>query len=611
MYKIILSAALLLGGCATVAVEKTSTQSAIAEQRADILSAGRLSTTAVRILTQSDLTFDDCEREPLPCITRLEANKKNFSEIDRLDALTELWLARALQLDKKPNPEAVLNAYLNVSRHAYARLFVAQSPQSNVDHFDSQRLKIRDFYNMSAQRIGELYYQAYSADPTFAAQPYMKNVRVVAPIDLTSQPAPSQLISTADINFKDLRVRQRQEGVGAPFVAVFPSVSRGNDAIVNPGYVGVTAVFDYAGRTVDDVLAAPQANLEVIRSTELNVRHKKVAVAADFSAPIALWMSNSQFYRNAIKGLVSSKDSMTEPKLYMLEPFDPKRRVLVLLHGLASSPETWLNVANELMGDAQIRQGYQIWLVAYPTQLAVPINRTHIQQLINTTVQQFDPAQSSFASQHLVLAGHSMGGVISRLLVSDSGERFFKLFTAGGADLTEKERAQLKPAQPYLEFKAMPNVRRAIFVSAPHRGAPLAGKWYTQWIGSLVKLPVKAVSGVTKGMVGIGRVMTGRNLSNEAAQNPLSSISSLSDQDPWTLLAKDLPIVSHVVTHSIIGRVDESVALLDSSDGVVPYRSAHLDGTRSELLIKSDHFALDRPSTWTEIKRILHEELKP
>ena len=130
-------------------------------------------------------------------------------------------------------------------------------------------------------------------------------------------------------------------------------------------------------------------------------------------------------------------------------------------------------------------------------------------------------------------------------------------------------------------------------------------------MGSLVKLPVKAVSGVTKGMVGIGRVMTGRNLSNEATQNPLSSISSLSDQNPWTLMAKDLPMSANVATHSIIGRVDESVALLDSSDGVVPYRSAHLDGTRSELLIKSDHFALDRPSTWTEIKRILHEELKP
>ncbi len=606
-----------LSGCTSISVERTSTQQTIAEQRSDILSAGRLSSTSVGILTQSGLLFGECERAPLPCIAHINANKQSLNEINRLDVLTELWLVRALQIDKKspvvtPQTEEVMNAYLNASRYAYARLFVATPKQTDVDNFDSQRLKIRDFYNVSAQRMGQLYDQAYKTDPTFAQQPYMKNIHIVSDVDAPEQSALTELTSTVEISFKTLRVRHRQEGIGAPFVAVFPSPSQENNAIINPGYVGVSAVFDYAGSSVDEVLHAPQSTLKVVRTNSTNtvvIRDKKVAVASDFSAPIALWMSHNQFYRNALKGLISSKHSLPEPKLYMLEPFDPKRRVLILLHGLASSPETWLNVSNELMADEQIRQGYQTWLVAYPTQLTIPINRAHIQQLIQTTLQKVDPAQTSFANQHVVLAGHSMGGVISRLLVSDSGQRFWSLITDGGTDLTPEERTQLAPVQPYLEFKPMPNVRRVIFVSSPHAGAPIARKWYTRWVGSLLKLPAHSIKGISQGMANISHVMMGRRSSGQMPKNPLSSITSLSDQDAWTRLAKDLPIAPNVVTHSIIGRENESITLLNSSDGVVPYRSAHLEGTKSELVIHSGHSALDQPEAWIEIKRILHEEL--
>jgi hypothetical protein len=68
----------------------------------------------------------------------------------------------------------------------------------------------------------------------------------------------------------------------------------------------------------------------------------------------------------------------------------------------------------------------------------------------------------------------------------------------------------------------------------------------------------------------------------------------------------DLPI--KVPFHSIIGNrgIDKGV---DSSDGVVPYRSAHLEGAESEKIVPAGHDLISNSVTVAEIKRILEENV--
>jgi hypothetical protein len=63
------------------------------------------------------------------------------------------------------------------------------------------------------------------------------------------------------------------------------------------------------------------------------------------------------------------------------------------------------------------------------------------------------------------------------------------------------------------------------------------------------------------------------------------------------------------VYHSIIGREAEGEPLESSSDGVVPYASAHLDGAESECVVRGDHGCQDSPETIREIRRILYLHL--
>jgi hypothetical protein len=47
----------------------------------------------------------------------------------------------------------------------------------------------------------------------------------------------------------------------------------------------------------------------------------------------------------------------------------------------------------------------------------------------------------------------------------------------------------------------------------------------------------------------------------------------------------------------------------ESSDGIVPYWSSHMDGARSERVIPSGHWSHLHPLGMSEIKRILVEHL--
>ncbi len=43
------------------------------------------------------------------------------------------------------------------------------------------------------------------------------------------------------------------------------------------------------------------------------------------------------------------------PHLYMLEPYNPNKKVIGFIHGLASSPEAWVSLTNDIMGDQELR----------------------------------------------------------------------------------------------------------------------------------------------------------------------------------------------------------------------------------------------------------------
>ena len=136
-------------------------------------------------------------------------------------------------------------------------------------------------------------------------------------------------------------------------------------------------------------------------------------------------------------------------------------------------------------------------------------------------------------------------------------------------------------------------VERIIFISTPHRGSGMADWSLTTWFTKFIHLPSKLTSAAV-------------DLIPTLLTNPehYTSISRLSPSNPLYKALEKLPI--QAPHHSIIGdrgRGDTP----NSSDGVVPYWSSHLDSAESEVIVPDDHGSFDDPAAIAEIKRILEK----
>jgi hypothetical protein len=194
-----------------------------------------------------------------------------------------------------------------------------------------------------------------------------------------------------------------------------------------------------------------------------------------------------------------------------------------------------------------------------------------------------------------------MGGVIARLLVSSSGDKLWSIIRERPNLSRQQQQKLRRRLAPYLQFEPMPQVTRAVFLAAPHRGTPAARWRLARWIGSLIRLPLTLLEESKN----IADAVQGKNAEPGAPARIPTSIDNLSNEDPFIQASSKLPISPTVHYHTIVGVYKPKGALAESDDGVVPYTSAHLDGADSELAVPSWHDVQETPQAIMELRRIL------
>lgn len=615
-----LLAALLLPGCAAVSVSSISPKDYLAERRGDVLTTGRLSTTAQEVLRV--IGIDDCRERQDACRQTL-AQAAGITEEQRLSALSELWLEVALAAGRAPaapvpaRQDPVLDAWLEAARHAWAYLFFTDR-RPGERAFEDRQTQVRDYYNYAVEQTVTRLFQAHWRERAAVARSAGTTGLDLGDWHLSSRiegfmlahnvPLPEELVTASSLRFSGLRNTYRRDGFGAPLVAVMPPPA---DAAPVPyaemPYPSITALLVFEGRTLQEVLHTRRVDIRLYdpyRTQQIDLAGVQAPLAANFTAGYGLWLARSGFAKQALRTLFGLSDGIVQPQVQLMQPYDPGRGIVVMLHGLASSPEAWVNVANEVLGDETLRQHYQIWQVYYPTNAPLVLNRHAIEQALAQTLAHFDPQGMAPASRNMVLIGHSMGGVLARLLVSDSGRAIWSVLPDELKSRETADPALQRELGAYLEFHPMPQVTRAIFIAAPHRGTSFAENRLSRRIANLVTLPLAMLD-----QVGDLTRLVPSGIGKEPLRIP-NSIDNLSDLDPFVRAAAQLPVSPRVRYHSIIGRERPEDALLQSSDGVVPYASAHLDGALSEKVITSRHSVQETPQAILEIRRILREQLQ-
>lgn len=645
-----LTGAIALHGCQVVSVKQQAFNVTISNERDSILTRDKISEASLNILSMTGREAKICSNDPTSCLSDIEQipqipNEQFFS------TASELYLAKAMSLEKssecksKITQDKVLSAKqeekLNAQnsciqqemqmldrsiRYSYAYLFKTERhPDQRI--FDNRQVQVRDFYN---QAIAKLIMLSSTQKPantansgfTVASNQYITDFSRFP--ELKDQKV-EDFISSYNLNFSGLRSINRRDGFGSEFVTVLakPKMSEENKYILDPlnykfkdgvnpnihspEYLATTISIEPAANTsLKSLLTNAPLYIKVTdpyQFDQLQVESKAYPLAANFSAPYGLWLASTNLGKAAYLSLIDRDQQLTMPHLYMLEPYNPNKKVIVLVHGLASSPEAWIRLTNDIMGDAVLREHYQVWQVFYSTNMPMLESRYQIYAITQQAFGQLDPKAP--AAQNAVLIGHSMGGVISRLLVSnaDISKQAFKIF---------KQRQLAQPKNiPFivdrLKMKSINNFDRAVFLASPHRGTAYADLWFTRVARKVIRLPGAFLGAVADSLQGdIDPKDFVKHIDNGLIQN---GPSDLSYKSKFMELTQGIMPKAKLPYHSVMGNSTNSTDPNIMTDGIVPYKSAHLDGAVSEKIIQGGHSIQETPEAVLELRRILRQHL--
>jgi pimeloyl-ACP methyl ester carboxylesterase len=370
-------------------------------------------------------------------------------------------------------------------------------------------------------------------------------------------------------------------------------------------YLPVTAVLDFpaSGST------APRP--AQLRLVDPHIPPEKVpglkgqVLSANYTAAARLSLAREAFLKSAWLGLLWPGLHLEESGLFLLEPYRPDKIPVVLVHGLYSSPATWLEMASAIQADPALSRRFQLWYFIYPTGMPIPGSAHQLRTSLNDAVERLDPGLQQPTSHEMVLIGHSMGGILSRLQTTESGDLFWTNFFSKPVEKLNVRDSIRRDLKESFFFDRLPCVSRVIFIATPHRGSGLADLWLSRWFVRLIHLPATTVQTASELLT--MNVDAIRPDLLKYQKLGLTSVESLSPGNPLYRAMEQRPIP--VPFHSIIANRGNS-GTNPTSDGVVPYDSAHLTNAQSELIIPAGHACTDSRAAISEVKRILHVHLE-
>ncbi len=608
-------AALLLCGCAKIGVTPYPMDLRLKQLSATAFNTGSPSERTMLVLKQRDMAAS-WRSDIRSAILVLDADYRAEPERETLFALMELCYVGARMQASNSHEQAAFQLTCAVYAHDF--LFDPDlEPRPSL--FDPASRQACEFYNRSLAALMLNYRARHFKVAEGTRLPLINGV-----LELTGRKSelawtPSEydnFFVSYEFKVKGLDEEYGSSGLGVPMITqrtppqdgarqawerYLPKIRQTFPATV---YLRIAPGFQ-TGATGGKVRKAGIELYDPVKTSEILVEGRHVPLETDLTTPLAYMMEVNSPPQGLI-GLLKPEEWNESQGLHMLQPYEKDKIPVVFVHGLMSSPITWLPMLNNLMGDPRLRERYQFWFFMYPTGNPVLYSASLLRGSLDEARSIFDPAGNDPAFNKMVVVGHSMGGLLSRTLIQDSGSVLWDEISKTPPEdlgLDPKEAALIRDV---FFFSPKPYVSRVIFMATPHRGSSLATSPIGAFGAYLVTLPFNLVKSAFSIVGKIGRTDEAGAASRMAAKlgRLPTGIDGLSPDNPALIAGSRFPMMRPF--HSIIGD-NVKAGKTDGTDGIVPYASSHMDGARSEVVVYSGHSVQDRQPSIREVRRILLE----
>ncbi|WP_390620913.1 esterase/lipase family protein [Novipirellula galeiformis] len=563
---------------------------------------------------------DQYTQDHQKCFEQIRQAITHSPDSELVYALSELSYVEGKKAERSGDLLHALNHYGIALTNSYDYLF-SEDLQITRNAFDPQFRAACDLYNESLEDTLRILCSEHRIEPGSTYTISTPDREFIVRTEMRGKWKPEEFDRyefVSDFDIETLNNRHTTYGLGVPLIAVRKPAAK-DDSRERYYPTGLSYAVSammrcspgIGGRRVGESPTCVLEFFDPLEANQIEIAKQWVPLETDLTTPLAYFLDSPEFRKrnHATEGLLDPDGSQERRGVYMLEPYDPNRIPVLMVHGLWSSPLTWMDMFNDLRSFPEIRERYQFWFYLYPTGQPFWISAQQLRKDLAAMRESFDPGGRDRAVDQMVLVGHSMGGLVSRLQTMESGNDFWKIVSDHPADEMKGTQADRVKLVSTLFFKPNQSVGRVITIGTPHRGSDFSND-YTQWLArKFIKLPQMFVS-------------TGQRLTREnpdffrdtkllTAVNAVDSLSPKSPIFPVMLRAKKSP---NVKFHNIIGVLEKPSLLGPKSrknDGVVEYASAHMDDVESEITVDAEHTQIHMTGKAIfEVRRILLEHLQ-
>jgi len=574
---------------------------------------------------------------------RVAIDKTNDSEL--IYALSELAYVEGKRAESSKDKASALNLFGIALTNSYDYLF-ADDLSVERNPYDPQFRRVCEIYNESLEDTLRLLYAGNKLRPgqSYTVSTPERSVTVRTATRGGWNPDEFDRFEfVSDYGIQTLHNRHMTYGLGVPLIAVrkpsdatspkekyYPEgLSYSVTALmrcspvagaVHNGQVSPVNAIVEKGQVTQAMGprrrlgAAAESVLEFydpLQANQVRLASHWVPLETDLTTPLAFFLDSPEFRsRNRVtEGLINPNKTQSQRGLFMLEPYDPDRIPVVMVHGLWSSPLTWMDMFNDLRSYPDIRSRYQFWFYLYPSGQPFWLSATQLRNDLAEMRDVIDRNRRDVSLDRMVLVGHSMGGLVSRMQTIDSGDDFWQIVSDQPAQQLKGPEDARNRLVSNLYFQPNQSIRRVVTIGTPHRGSEFAND-YTRWVASrVIRLPQLALA-------------TGQSLAREnpgffrdttllTASNAIDSLAPDSPIFPVMMRAKKAEGVKY---HNIIGVTEKRGIFGTSSrksDGVVDLESAKMDDVESELIVDAEHTTIHTTDkAILEVRRILLDHLE-
>ena len=610
----------MYGGCARreyLEIRKTPNNPLAGPLELLSSSGPKASSRTVALLRKFSLGAE-YDSDPEKALANLRAEIDREPTPEKVYAYAELAYVFGHQSDLLGKKEEALNYYSAAVAHAYLYLFDPRFDRER-NTYDPQFRGACDLYNTGLEgtlRIAAAADQlkpGATHDVVLGDRKYSVRVKVHGNWHDDDF---EHLEFVSEFKVRGLNNRHHSFGLGVPLIAVRKQHDHEDAAeqFYPPGLsFPVTAFLRVSHWDESGSLACDLELHDPLVSNTIEVANRTVPLETDVSTALAFYLDHQALQQPeslATLGLLNPTATQPVSGLYMLEPYDPNRIPVIMVHGLWSSPLTWMEMFNDLRSFPEVRENYQFWFYLYPTGQPFWVSGSSLRKDLAHARHVLDPQHQTETLDQIVLVGHSMGGLVARMQTIGSGEDFWRIVSERPFEDVQADPEEREELARMLFFQPNQSVKRLITIGTPHDGSHFANE-YTRWIArKLIRLPnlfVQTSQSLVRDNPGV--------FLNPELLTITTSIDSLAPDSPILPVLKSRESAPWVKHHNIVGHTTDdgffSSFASGEGDGVVSLASAHFERADSEIVANASHSAVHQnPKAILEVRRVLLEHLR-